>query len=509
MDRYPAGMAGDTSVLERLKAGLRALGSGAPVGVDGSPGSLRAVRGLAPGTSSTSDPLAAANEGRANGSINLAENAHIQFTLTIVDAVPSIGAPAAKRNSDSAFSLEMPLVAFGSGGAERLRVLEALRGSLPQTGFWSLGLTLTKLNPRVWTFISPQSSVTNLGYFPAGRDLVEHEVIAALQAIWIAIQAGLATEMDFRRRYGVTTAQAAMFYKGLFSAKGYMPVYKLLDQWEKLHYEELLDRHGLSLEFTGGLDLFLRQGYLNLACHCLKKGDEEKAVDYATLALREFATHPVPWIKGGSTVHRWHFDNAVARKELGSKEKRVLTRLARLESKWQELGERRWRTVMRLSLTALEGGAVWRELLAYRMIEDGRATSLVDGLRATPQAIRARYLSKHESNPYRRGLEQFELIGEKTSECFPNASIVNTIVKQPLAWLEGGIPIRLFEKLSATSPWSPDLRLHKLATAEFPNGNDIEEILLATHAQVDKDISGLVPTLTTPFKIAMLEDFQL
>lgn len=101
---------------------------------------------------------------------------------------------------------------------------------------------------------------------------------------------------------------------------------------------------------------------------------------------------------------------------LGRRERTLLRLLLKQEDVWRASERRRRMANTKHSLVSEEGLACWREITELRMCADGRVVSADPGGERDPEEVRGHYLSKHESNPYRRGLELYEAFAVKIGE---------------------------------------------------------------------------------------------
>jgi hypothetical protein len=408
---------------------------------------------------------------------------------------------------------EISFVDFCGDAFAAERIVETLRSELPQCERWGLRIELAVDSETAK--IIPHPEQMGLGFFSAGRELDKDEVGSIVDRAWVKLQADISQELAFRRRFRVASERAWQFYATLLRRPGPTAscdsiTAQRIAQDLKLRCESLVRQYRLGLPSDPENSAQPSQGacYLNLALHVLRKGDVALATELFMVALADFQPTVENWTTGESATRLLPYDLAGAISALGRRERAVLRLLLRRYDVWQKVEQRRREAFTQHALIAEEGRACWREITSWRMEVDGRVTSTIEGVMRNPEVVRSQYLSKHISNPYRRGLELYEEFSGKVGEPFAWGSVSGAVIFHPLMCLANLVPVSLLSDMTPQTWYAPDTRLQKLARACVPSIDDIEEILYAIHVQVDGDSAGIDNLRAAAFNYSIAALYQ-
>lgn len=226
------------------------------------------------------------------------------------------------------------------------------------------------------------------------------------------------------------------------------------------------------------VDALLVTEYLRLARSAMREGDQEMAAQYSKVA---FDLSP-----------NWNADELLW--EFGS-----------LAYRWDELSAGRENAVKKVATAAREGAAEHSRFRQTELYRQGLLSPLTED--------RRRYFSTHDvdedrtkimrrsaSNPYRRGLELADAVGDGLG---PAGSLLWGVVTEwPLEELRRRVPPYVVQQLRGDSPLAPDLRASKLAElaqraiqlgmGEISSPLEVMPRLYDIHLHLDESVPGFL-----------------
>src|SRR5689334_21620193 len=114
--------------------------------------------------------------------------------------------------------------------------------------------------------------------------------------------------------------------------------------------------------------------------------------------------------------------------------------------------------------------AVWREIEAVRLIEEGKVGALfIPRLNCpTRSDLRAKYLGLSPTNHYRVGLELTEVLERKLGRWFMGSCELPAMILQgPITLISERITVPGLKEIGADSMLAPDARLKRLASLDI------------------------------------------
>jgi hypothetical protein len=222
---------------------------------------------------------------------------------------------------------------FVNARSERQRVAGLLARAVPEDGAWGLIVSLIAVAPVAEALLT-HPATRKLGPFPSGRELDEDFLILGVDSVWTMMQSSIRCELEFRRRFAVGSFHATQYYIQLVAQgsddKNKTGAYSArFDDIINRIYSKFLNRYNLRIVTDSGAEISRSTGYINLALHYLRQGNDGLAAQFVDVALSIYRTGDLNWSNMQSTTHREVFDGTKAAATLGPRERAFLRVLQR------------------------------------------------------------------------------------------------------------------------------------------------------------------------------------
>jgi hypothetical protein len=445
-------------------------------------GSLREMKGQDIGTRRDID----ANEmirGR-----RLIDALQIRFVLQ------KFGPPATPQDHPPSAPIEIYLSPFSQFNASLAeQVLERISRNLTDNLEWGIKIAFETTNPTI-TGLLPRRPEQGAGVYAPDFRLSLADLLTKVEVGWQTLQMDLWTELEFRARYRIASKHASTYcHTQNWGWHRRNTQTELIQLWRDILplYSILTRAYGLRSDISRDSgEPKTTAAYMNLAWLAIKKGNFTAAVDFLFAALPDAFMNEATWSTDKTTVRPWMLDVGAANSYLGRRERRLLRVCLKKRDVWHSVESARRRLSGLSSAVASEGLAIMRELAVWRAYSDGRILQIMDFPLREAASVRDGYLSRHRSNPYRKGLELCERFASQVWECLAIGGVTEEIIFGPVRISQRLIPPIVFANaVSGESAILPDMRLERLSRVQVPDTDDLEHALSAIYEQMETDAS--------------------